>query len=171
MSYDDAPRRAVWFNRMQFHHTILHLKPLSSMPSQILIFWHFCICNSIGMLPPTFWINIDPSQRCGKMKTFAIWNICFLVLNDQKKRINQLFWAIFQLIFSQSLKKRHRVLVWVWRDHPLHPWPQSTQKQPQNEPRYPPKETRFPVSPLYLIQEGRKVGRQPNICIWNFFSC
>ena len=89
------------------------------------------------MLPPTFWINIDPSQCCGKMKTFAIWNICFLDLNDQKKRINQLFWAIFQLIFSQFLKERYRVLVWVLGDHPLHLWPQSTQKQPQSEPRYP----------------------------------
>ena len=27
------------------------------------------------------------------------------------------------------------------------------------------------MSPLSLIQEGRKVGRQPNIRFWNFFSC
>ena len=76
-------------------------------------------------------------------------------LEWSEKRINQLFWAIFQLIFSQFLKERYRVLVWVLGDHPLHLWPQSTQKQPQNKPRYPQTKNLF-LCPHYL--SSRRVG-------------
>ena len=49
-----------------------------------------------------------------------------------------------------------------------------TPEHPKTAPKraqIPPREPRFPVSALSLIQEGREIQCQPNIRIWNIFSC